>query len=361
MESKSKVYAEGVDKKAELEALEDAIKNIFLKATDDLSWLKEGEFVLLKPALNSHDPYPATTHPLCLKVVSEVLEERGARVIVGDQSGIEHVVMDSKGVVFGSSHDCFRKSGMSGSGVEFLAFEDRGWNGFRKFISDKKMAWKNGFYITKVIDEVDHIINLPRVSSHAMGGVTLGFKNLVGLLREDSRIEFHQDGPFSLAINMAAKRSKFLKTNYENEGKFFEKMVEISLAVQNKLRLTLFVATSLQCTLGPDRKVVPLVKSYVSTPDVGLVFASSDQISADAFALAFLILEYERIPLSRKIINKVVLSANKQVRELGKESLWENRFLKSALELNLGNKEFAIENENVPKDLMDSIKNIIRR
>ena len=105
-------------------------------------------------------------------------------------------------------------------GVEFIAFEDKGWNHFKKF-KPKNSAWDNGFYITKVIDEVDHIINLPRISSHIMAGVTLGTKNLVGLLREDSRIEFHNDGPWPFSINYFAGFSY-------SEAKRFSKLPSFS-------------------------------------------------------------------------------------------------------------------------------------
>jgi uncharacterized protein (DUF362 family) len=86
------VYVKGLPLTPDSGVISSAIRNVILKATDNLSWLSAEETVLLKPALNSPDPYPATTHPLAISVTAELLAERGAKVVIGDQSGIEHVL-----------------------------------------------------------------------------------------------------------------------------------------------------------------------------------------------------------------------------------------------------------------------------
>jgi uncharacterized protein (DUF362 family) len=50
------VFVEGLASD-NINSLKDSITNIFLKSTDDLDWLSSGDTVLLKPALNSDDPY----------------------------------------------------------------------------------------------------------------------------------------------------------------------------------------------------------------------------------------------------------------------------------------------------------------
>jgi uncharacterized protein (DUF362 family) len=216
------LFVHGIQKDPSPGQLSLAIEKVFLKASDNLSWLSKGDLVLLKPALNSPDLYPATTHPLSLNVVSEILEKHGAEVIAGDQSGIEHVLQDESGVIHGSSKGCFEKSGMAESGVKFVSFEDEGWDGFYKFKSMKTSSWKDGFYITKLVKEADHIINLPRLSTHILAGVTLGFKDMVGLLREDSRVQFHTDGPFSFGLTKMLTRKSSLKKDYTKENLFLK-------------------------------------------------------------------------------------------------------------------------------------------
>ena len=64
------VYINGLENASNSALISSAIRNIILKATDNLSWLSSGETVLLKPALNSADPYPSTTHPLAVSVTA---------------------------------------------------------------------------------------------------------------------------------------------------------------------------------------------------------------------------------------------------------------------------------------------------
>jgi uncharacterized protein (DUF362 family) len=352
------LFVQGVKKDCSDEELAAGIKKVFLGSTDDLSWLSKGDTVLLKPALNSPDPYPSTTHPLSLRVVVEVLKERGAKVIVADQSGIEHVLHDSSGVVHGSSKICYEKSGMSGSGIDFIALESRGWDSFYNFKPGGKSAWKDGFYITDLIKEVDHIILLPRVSTHIQAGVTLGFKSLVGLLREDSRVEFHNDGAYSFAINFMARKGN-LRTDYKDEDLFFEKVTEISLALKEKLRLTLFTATEAQVTLGPDRRIVPLFRSYVARPDTGLVFASSDIVATEVFSIALLTHLRSMVPLCHKLVQKLLMSFNSKAVDLGKVDVWENPFVENGLRLGLGRGDFKIVYSDVPADMKEGIDDMI--
>ena len=112
MVKRSLVFARGISKEHSEKQLENAIEKVFLESTNNLSWLKHGDKVLLKPALNSPDEYPATTHPILLKVISQVLKKHGAIVFAGDQSGIEYVVQSEFGITVGSSKTCYRKSGM---------------------------------------------------------------------------------------------------------------------------------------------------------------------------------------------------------------------------------------------------------
>ena len=84
---------------------------------------------LLKPALNSPDPYPATTHPLAISVTAELLAERGAKVVIGDQSGIEHILHHPGGVIWGSTIENCARSGMGDrNDSRFMSFEDGGWD-----------------------------------------------------------------------------------------------------------------------------------------------------------------------------------------------------------------------------------------
>ncbi|HEY0196199.1 MAG TPA: DUF362 domain-containing protein, partial [Methanobacterium sp.] len=104
------------------------IRDLFLKSTNDLEWLSPGEMVLLKPALNSHHPYPSTTHPLAIQVISKILKDNGAEVVIGDQSGIREVLHHPGGVIRGKTRENYIKSGMGTTKDYFVGFEEEGWD-----------------------------------------------------------------------------------------------------------------------------------------------------------------------------------------------------------------------------------------
>ena len=59
-----------------------------VEAATDFSWLSRGDRVLIKMALNSGNPYPATTDPWSVQCMVKLLKERGAgKILVADQSG----------------------------------------------------------------------------------------------------------------------------------------------------------------------------------------------------------------------------------------------------------------------------------
>lgn len=361
----SEVYVNGIKANASSQELSDKIKKVFLKASHNLSWLSRGDKVFLKPALNSPYPYPATTHPQSLLAVAELLEDRRAKVIVGDQSGVEHVLHDDSGVIKGSSKKNFEISGMrSGSNLKFTGFEEGGWEkGFYKHQCHKTPSWSDGFYMAELVQRVDHIINLPRLSTHAITGVTLGFKNMVGFLRDDSRLEFHANGPYNTIIKLFARKSN-LSSRDDKSNTFFQKMIEISLALQRKLRVTLFTATKAQLTLGPDKYLLPIGNrgigaAYEVRPDPGLVFASSDPIAAEVVALAFLTHLHPKVPIHRKLLHKIVLFFNGQARDLGKQNVWDNPFVSHALKLGLGNAAIRTHYEHTPSELQTQLNQLI--
>ena len=52
--------------------------------------------------------------------------------------------------------------------------------------------WNKGIMMPNIIQEVDHIVLMPRCSRHLLLGSSLGLKNAVGYWRTDSRLEYHK-------------------------------------------------------------------------------------------------------------------------------------------------------------------------
>ncbi len=359
------VFVNGVVPGRRADALAACIRDVFLHAADNLSWLGDGDTVLLKPALNSPDSYPSTTHPLAIRVVSELLEEHGAHVVIGDQSGIEHVLHHPGGVIHGSTKENY---GLSGMGMKddarFVSFEDGGWDeGFYHHCSTETMSWRDGFFITWWAKKADHIISLPRVSAHSQAGATLGFKIMVGMLREDSRMEFHANGPYNNFITAAARGSTLVSRD-DGSGTFFEKIIEISDALRDKLRLTLFVATEAQTTFGPNRfgirlGQVGLGRAHVMSPEPGLAFASADPVAAEVFALALLRDLKQSVPFFPRLSERIALYQNKNVQAFTAIPARDHPCVRHAIKIGLGELPGGILYTDVPCTVQDRLNQYI--
>jgi len=338
--------------------LAEEIEKAFFRTTD-LGWLDKGDAVLIKPSVNSSHPYPATTHPLAVETVARILKDNGARVIVGDQAGMEWVLQTPNGLVRDSTINCFEKTGIARAArnaqAELLAFEELGWNGYVNVNLYEAKNWPKGFWITEIIDEVDHIVSLPRVSTHTMTGVTLGLKNHVGFLRNDSRLEMHLNGHFGevFAKKVAGELLPYVKST---DSDLFKMIAEIFLAIRKKFRLVLYAATEVQTTFGPDRDfhIGPLrvQKSYVMKPDPGIILASSDIVAAEVVAIAWLQRNIEATPWHNRIFNlypNIIRNSKEEYPVMTAPlrdkpvSPWEFPMVKRSMELKLGVQEGDIE------------------
>lgn len=234
-------------------------------AATDFSWLSRGDSVFIKLASNSPNKYPATTSPLSVRAMVSLLKQKGAgRVIVGDKPGVIDVFQDKDGRR-GSSRDVLTKNGLHraalDAGAEPHYFDEAGYGAYFGDRTEHESHWKGELLSPNILNKVDHVVLLPRVSRHVLAGTTLGLKAAVGWLRDDSRLELHRDG-----------------------RRFLEKTAEINdtRTLRQKLRLVLNVATKVQTTFGSD-------KGYTAEPDPGLVFGSESLLAHDMVALGWLL------------------------------------------------------------------------
>jgi hypothetical protein len=248
----------------------------------------------------------------------------------------------------------------------FVSFEDGGWDkGFFHHRSPHTASWRNGFYITSWAKDADHIISLPRVSTHSMAGATLGLKSMVGMLREDSRMEFHANGPLNRFIIRSAKGST-LTSSDDGTGTFFEKIVEISDAIRDKLRLTLFLATEVQATFGPDRYgirmgPIGLGRSYIVRPDPGLVIGSADQIAAEAMALAVLKDAKRSLPLLPRCLQRMILFQNPYVQNVDRTDVQGHPFIRHGMKIGLGEMPGELVFEDIPDTVQKRLGGLLQR
>jgi len=265
------VVAAGVARGSPAEATERAVRTVAEAATD-FAWLSRGDTVLLKPVCNSGHTYPSTTDPIAVRAMVGLLREKGAgRVILADMSGVQFLRF-SPDETSGSTRALLQENGIAAAardaGAEVHAFEEAGWDGF--FAEEPRVGdhWRGALTLPSVLRDADHVILMPRCARHLLAGTTLGLKAAVGWWRHDTRLEYHRD-----AADFAAKTAD----------------ANTLPTLEAKQRLVLTSATKVLTTLGPDQ-------GWVSEPETGLIFASTDVVAHDMLSLAWLVENRAHMP-----------------------------------------------------------------
>lgn len=153
-------------------------------------FVKQGDRVVLKPNMGFPNPpkWSTTTHPEVVKAVAKLCLEAGAkRVII-----VDHPLRDGQ--------ICKEKSGIGAAvsglnGVVVAMLEDQ------KFYKETPIKEAKELKSTAVVKEVfraNCLINIPTAKSHSATGVSLGIKNLMGLVWD--RMVFHEKMDLDRAV-----------------------------------------------------------------------------------------------------------------------------------------------------------------
>ncbi len=247
--------------------------NRAIEMAGGFDFIQPGQSVLIKPAMNSSNPFPATTDPAVVALVVGLCAKKGAsRVAVAD-----------KPFFLKSATSVFRKSGIGPAakkaGAEVIPIDKADWKDFRLAAAKN---WGGEFRFSAVPEKFDHVIYLPTVRTHKIANFTMSLKNSVGLLAPRSCMRMHVSSTLP------------------------ERVAEINLAV----RPSFYVLDGRKVFVegGPDsgRGAEP-----------GIVFAGKDPIACDALGLALL----------------KTLGTRKEIQD---HSVWEQRILRRAAETGLG-------------------------
>jgi uncharacterized protein (DUF362 family) len=299
-----------------------------------MPWIKPGDRVLIKPAHNSPNPYPFTASPVSAAELTKMCLDAGAsQVIIADCMGIEHTLVpggwhleDPWGNDFDVDDDAtilaMKSSGLwdgvasaVGAGdvgpdrpVHITSFRELGWRryetesdtpGTPKMHADwvkneikNGVGWDGkkktrlylsrqfdhfrsdvpGMMLPRVIDEVDHIINLHRVSTHIWSHATHALKNWIGVQRPDERFWMHQ-------LNYLKNRRHPIDHPASSEMPYHEFLPELHMATWERERMIIADAAQVVLTGGPDATDKPYYPA-------GLMMGATDLISADVLAIA---------------------------------------------------------------------------
>jgi len=205
-------------------------------------FVPKGKRVVLKPNMSFSNPpeWGSTTHPLVVATVAQACIDAGAQRVVALDYPLRPAEL------------CLKRSGIqeackSIKGVHVLALEDR------KFFREVRVPQGKVFDRVEVFKEVldsDVLINLPQAKTHSATGVSLGIKNLMGLILD--RYSFHSKYNMNQAL--------------------------ADLATVIKPQLTILDATRALVTGGPG--------GPGEVQKTNLVIAGIDPVAVDSYAVS---------------------------------------------------------------------------
>lgn len=159
------------------ESLKELIESYF---ESEKARLRGASRILIKPNLLSATPpeRAVTTHPDFVRTVMTILKE---------YTDAELWLGDSPGANFGKYESVLKTTGMD------RAAEDMGVKVVR--VEAFEPVSRDGFVYSSLADSVDIILNLPKLKTHSLTGLTLAVKNLFGLIPGFVKVGFHRSYP----------------------------------------------------------------------------------------------------------------------------------------------------------------------
>lgn len=164
----------------------DDLKSVIAVVVNDLGgfakFIKVGDKVLIKPNVNTADPFPASSDPLFVRAVVELVLEAGAgSIIVGDSSTFYQNTLKNF-----TKLNLFDLEKID-SKIKVVSFDDGRW--IKKLVIGGKFL--KSISVPEVLDSVDKIIFLPCVKTHFLAKFTGALKLGVGLMESRERLMFH--------------------------------------------------------------------------------------------------------------------------------------------------------------------------
>ncbi len=147
------------------------------------AFVQPGQKVLLKPNLvRSLEPeQAATTHPTIVAAVARLVQEAGGSALIAESPGGPY----SAGVLRG----LYRKTGMAWAAEQSGAELNYNTDGAQ--VPHPNAHVLHRLDVIQPLLEADLVINLPKLKTHNLTTLTLGVKNLFGLVPGTLKISYH--------------------------------------------------------------------------------------------------------------------------------------------------------------------------
>ena len=150
------------------------------------SLIKPHSKVLIKPnLLGNYTPEQAiTTHPSILEAVIKILKKFNVDIYLGDSPGNSLIGIQNIWKTVGISELAKKYN------VNLVSFEACGSQEFETNITNIK-----SIHLSKILFDVDYIINIPKLKTHTLTGFSCGVKNLYGCVPGARKAEYHKLAP----------------------------------------------------------------------------------------------------------------------------------------------------------------------
>ena len=222
-----------------------------------------GKRVLLKPniLMDAAPEKAITTHPAFLEAVIRLVREWGAaKILVGDSPGLQGRNFTARVSGLG---DTARKNNTQW--VDFTQGKIE--------VECPQAKVQRRFSLSSVINEVDLIINLPKLKTHQLMYYTGAIKNMFGLIPSVAKSPYH--------------------VRYSTREAFASMIVDLNL-LEKPVYAFMDAVTAMEGH-GP---------SGGNPREVGLVLASPNFLAMDAVACAIIGYPAEKIPTNREALNR---------------------------------------------------------
>ncbi len=153
-----------------------------IRLAGGLAFIRQGARVLLKPAVNSGNPYPATTDPELISIVATLVLDAGGERFVADRT-----------MFLRSTRTAFEKTGIleaaRNAGIPCVALEGAATVALAHPLAIHWTGRTIPLYRPAV--DADHVFDLCTPRTHRLGGFTMAMKNFVGVVAGSARAGMH--------------------------------------------------------------------------------------------------------------------------------------------------------------------------
>lgn len=257
----------------ELNACTEALKQA-LEPFGGLDWVRAGMKIVIKANLveAAKPEKAATTHPLLLSILTRMLVEKGAKVVIGDSPGQLY-----NAAILNHVYSVCGLKAAEEAGAEL----NRNFEQHSILFPEAKVA--KSFSVTSYLTEADAVISFCKLKSHGMMTMTAATKNLFGAVPGLMKPEYHFRFPDPLDFsNMIIDLNEYFKPRIylvdavlgmEGNGPTagMPKKIGAILAAENCHKLDLVCAK----LIGAEPMAVPTLKAAY---DRGLCPESAEEV-----------------------------------------------------------------------------------